>query len=34
MWNVRSVYIAGSFAAKSRELDRNKLELMGVQDVR
>ena len=31
-WNVRSVYRAGSIAAAAMELDRNKLELKGVQE--
>jgi len=33
-WNVRSLYVAGSFAAADRELGRYKLELMVVQGVR
>ena len=32
IWNVRSVYRAGSIAAAAIELDRNKLELKGVQE--
>ena len=33
-WNVRSLYRAGSFTAAARELARNKLDLVGVQEVR
>jgi exonuclease III len=34
-WNVRSLYRAGSLmAAAARELDRYKLDLVGVQEVR
>ena len=33
-WNVRSLYRAGSLMAAARELDRYKLELVGVQEVR
>jgi len=32
-WNVRSHYMAGSLTA-ARKLARNKLDLMGVQEVR
>jgi hypothetical protein len=32
--NVRSLYIAGKFGAAARELGRNKLEVVGVQEVR
>jgi hypothetical protein len=33
-WNVRSLYRAGSFTATARKLDRYKLHLVGVQEVR
>ena len=33
-WNVRSLYRAGSLMAAARELDRYKLDLVGVQEVR
>ena len=33
-WNVRSLYRVGSLTAEARELARNKLELVGVQEVR
>jgi len=33
-WNVRSLYRAGSLTATARELDRYKLDLVGVQEVR
>jgi len=33
-WKVRSLYRAGSFTAAARELARNKLDLVGVQEVR
>jgi len=33
-WKVRSVYKAVSFEAGTRELVENKLELMGVLEVR
>ena len=33
-WNVRSLYMAGSFTAAARELGRCKLDLVGVQEVR
>jgi len=34
MWNVRSLYRAGSFTAPARELARYKLDFVGVQEVR
>jgi len=34
IWNVRSLYRAGSFASAARELARYKLDLVGVQEVR
>jgi hypothetical protein len=34
MWNVRSLYRAGSLMTVSRELARYKLDLVGVQKVR
>ena len=34
MWNVRSLYRAGSLTAAARELSRYKLDLVGVQVVR
>jgi hypothetical protein len=33
-WNIRSLYRAGSLIAAVRELARNKLDLLGVQEVR
>ena len=33
-WNVRSLYRAGSIRAVASELARNKLDLVGVQEVR
>jgi hypothetical protein len=33
MWNVRSMYRAGSLTAAARELTRYKLDLVGVQQV-
>jgi hypothetical protein len=33
-WNVTSLYRAGSLTAAVRDLARNKLDLVGVQDVR
>jgi exonuclease III len=33
-WNVRSLYRLGSLKTVSRELARNKLDLVGVQEVR
>ena len=33
-WNVRSLYRAGSLKAAARELGRNKLDVVGVQEVR
>jgi hypothetical protein len=33
-WNVRSPYKAGSIRAAARELARNKLGLVGAQEVR
>jgi hypothetical protein len=33
-WNVRSLYRAGSLMAAARELDRYKLDLVGMQKVR
>jgi len=32
-WNVRCLYKARSIAAAAMELDRNKLELKGVQKI-
>jgi hypothetical protein len=34
LWNVRSLYRAGSLMTVSRELARYKLDLVGVQEVR
>jgi hypothetical protein len=34
LWNVRSLYMAGSLKTVSRELARHKLDLMEVQEVR
>jgi len=34
MWNVRSLYRAGSFSAAARELARYNLDLVGVQEVK
>jgi hypothetical protein len=34
MWNVRSLYGAGSVVAVSKELSKYKLDLVGVQEVR
>jgi len=34
MWNVRSLYRAGSFMAAARELARYKLDLVAVQEIR
>jgi hypothetical protein len=34
MWNVRSLYRAGSLMTVSRELARYKVDLVGVQEVR
>jgi exonuclease III len=34
MWNVRSLYRAGSFKTVARELGKYKLDLVGVQEVR
>jgi hypothetical protein len=34
LWNVRSLYRAGSLTTVSRELARYKLDLVGVQGVR
>jgi hypothetical protein len=34
LWNVRSLYRAGSLMTASRELSRYKLDLAGVQEVR
>jgi hypothetical protein len=34
MWNVRSLYRAGPLMTASRELARNKLDLVGAQEVR
>ena len=34
MWNVRSLYRAGSRMAAARELARYKLDVVGVQEVR
>jgi exonuclease III len=33
-WNVRSLYWTGSIAAVARELARDKLDVVGVQEVR
>jgi hypothetical protein len=34
LWNVRSLYRAGSLMTVLRELTRYKLDLVGVQEVR
>ena len=34
MWNIRSLYRAGSFTAAARELARYKFDLVGVQEVK
>jgi hypothetical protein len=34
LWNVMSLYRAGSLKTVSRELDKYKLDLVGVQEVR
>jgi hypothetical protein len=34
LWNVRTLYRAGSLMTVSRELVRYKLDLVGVQEVR
>jgi hypothetical protein len=34
LWNVRSLYRAGSLLAVSRELSKYKLDLVGVKEVR
>jgi hypothetical protein len=34
LWNVRSLYRAGSLMTVSRELSRYNLDLVGVQEVR
>jgi hypothetical protein len=34
LWNVRSLYRAGSLMTVSRELARCKLDLVGAQEVR
>jgi hypothetical protein len=34
MWNVRSLYRAGSLMTVSRELARYKLDLVGVHEVK
>jgi hypothetical protein len=34
LWNVKSLYRAGSLTTVSRELARYKLDLVGVQEVR
>ena len=34
IWNVRSLYSAGSLKAAARELARYKLDIVGVQEVR
>ena len=34
MWNVRSLYRAGSLKAAARELTEYKLDLVGVQEVK
>jgi hypothetical protein len=34
LWNVRSLYRAGSLMTISRELPKYKLDLVGVQEVR
>jgi len=33
-WNVRRLYRSGSLTAANRELARNKLDLVGVQEVK
>jgi hypothetical protein len=33
-WNVRSLYRSGSLIPVARELDKYKLDLVGVQEVR
>jgi exonuclease III len=33
-WNVRSMYRAGSLSAVAEEISKNKLDLVGVQEVR
>jgi len=33
-WNLKSLYRAGSLTAAARELQRYKLDLVGVQEVR
>jgi hypothetical protein len=33
-WNVRGLYMAGTLTVAARELARNKLGLVGVQEVR
>jgi hypothetical protein len=34
LWNIRSLYRAGSLVTVSRELARYKLDLVGMQEVR
>jgi hypothetical protein len=34
LWNIRSLYRAGSLMTVSREVARYKLDLVGVQEVR
>jgi hypothetical protein len=34
LWNVRTLYRAGSLMTVSRELSRYKIDLVGVQEVR
>jgi len=34
MWNIRSLYRAGSLKAAVRELARYKIDVVGVQEVR
>jgi exonuclease III len=33
-WNVKTLYMIGSLSAVARELERHKLNLVGVQEVR
>jgi hypothetical protein len=33
-WNIRSMYRVGSIVTESKELSKNKLDLVGVQEVR
>jgi hypothetical protein len=34
IWNIRSLYMAGSLVTVSKELSKYKLDLVGVQEVR